>query len=424
MTYDLILQEVFPMATIKEVLDRNFKDVQFDRDLCKRIIDFTISFMNRNADHSAFFGGVLLGVQQVRFFDTDREIWYDDVLRIDEALLVQDFKSVEFIDPNHRVMSDVFNHLPAYICSRLLKTTNVPLNIRHEAMVSCFMVLHFKYLTSLLVPRFKYPARKEVAEAAFAALNYRFDIKTIGSWEKLFRQRAEGIIAPDSIYAPFLTGKTQELDYWSGRVVSDTQTRLRELINKYYDVYIRTLQSGGKLVISSDMAVNSDGEQILRDKSTGYRSYLTYIHQVAQQEQNFIRPELVGIIEKIMPTMPPEMFMATLRHLSRNIGQPRAQKLEKLVDECLLYAFDYMQSLRTMVARNNDLQTLLVKIRAKIMASKTENAQVIFMREEGEKLVRDATNSRVPAYIAATRTGLMLYLILRAMTKNYYTKTK
>ncbi|MFO5520765.1 hypothetical protein ACLBP3_29540, partial [Klebsiella pneumoniae] len=96
------------------------------------------------------------------------------------------------------------------------------------------------------------------AEAAFAALNYRFDIKTIGSWEKLFRQRAEGIIAPDSIYARFLPGKTQELDYWSGRVVSDTQTRLRELINKYYDVYIRTLQSGGKLVISSDMAVNSD----------------------------------------------------------------------------------------------------------------------------------------------------------------------
>ncbi|MFO5890696.1 hypothetical protein ACLBSJ_33310, partial [Klebsiella pneumoniae] len=60
----------------------------------------------------------------------------------------------------------------------------------------------------------------------------RFDINTIGSWEKLFRQRAEGIIAPDSIYAPFLTGKTQELDYWSGRVVSDTQTRLREIIKK------------------------------------------------------------------------------------------------------------------------------------------------------------------------------------------------
>ncbi|MFO5795679.1 hypothetical protein, partial [Klebsiella pneumoniae] len=62
----------------------------------------------------------------------------------------------------------------------------------------------------------------------------------IESWEKLFRQRAEGIIAPDSIYAPFLTGKTQELDYWSGRVVSDTQTRLRELIHKYYECDIRS----------------------------------------------------------------------------------------------------------------------------------------------------------------------------------------
>ncbi|MFO5520780.1 hypothetical protein ACLBP3_29620, partial [Klebsiella pneumoniae] len=80
-------------------------------------------------------------------------------------------------------MSDVFNHLPVYICSRLLKSTNVSLNIRHEAMVSCFMVLHFTYLTSLLVPRFKYPARKEVAEAAFATLNYLSDINTPASYQ-------------------------------------------------------------------------------------------------------------------------------------------------------------------------------------------------------------------------------------------------
>ncbi|MFO5742370.1 hypothetical protein ACLBPW_30195, partial [Klebsiella pneumoniae] len=83
------LEALFPIATVNVVLDRNFKDVHFDRDLCKRIIDFTISFMNRNADHSAFFGGVLLGVQQVKFFDTDREISYDDVLRIDAAPLAE-----------------------------------------------------------------------------------------------------------------------------------------------------------------------------------------------------------------------------------------------------------------------------------------------------------------------------------------------
>ncbi|MOA42234.1 hypothetical protein D3C78_1642660 [compost metagenome] len=97
-------------------------------------------------------------------------------------------------------------------------------------------------------------------------------------------------------------------------------------------------------------------------------------------------------------------------------------QLEKLVDECLLYAFDYMQSIRTSVQRTNDLNGLIVKIRAKLMAPRSEDSRVLFMRDTGEELVREATKIKNPAVIAATRTGIMLYLILRAMTKSYYSR--
>ncbi|AEH03443.1 hypothetical protein AVT69_gp017 [Pseudomonas phage PhiPA3] len=411
--------------TVRETLDKHFEGVKFDRDLCKRITDYCVRFMNRNEDHSAFFGGVLMGVNEIKFYDTDRELWFDDVLGVDDDLLKHDFDRAEGIDTSHIVASDAFNYLPGYITMRLNKETNIPLNIRHEAMVSAFMVLHFKYLTSLLVRRFKYPARREVAEATFAALNYKFDIKAIGSWGKLIRQRAEGIVANthENIYQNYLLDRERDDTYWAKRIVTDTQSRIRELVNKYYSVYIQTLQSGAKVIITSDVQVNTDGEQVLKDKSSGYASYLRYMHGVVTSEQSFIRPELLSVIYKAMPTMPEHMLVPTLQYISRNVGLKRMEFIEKFIDESLLYAFDYMQSIRTSVQRNNDLIGLLTKIRAKIMASKTTNEQVLFIRDTGEKMVRDATGNRYAGHIAATRTGLMLYVILRAMCKNYYTRT-
>lgn len=423
MTYDLNSNEVFSMTTIREVMDKNFAHVKFDKELCKRIIDFPIRFMNKNEDNSAFFGGVLMGVQKVRFYDTDREIWFDDVLRIDEALLKRDFSKVKYIDPSHVVQSDVFNHIPGYLVFRLLKETSIPMNIRHEAMVSAFMALHIKYLTSLLARRFnKYPAQREVAEAAFAALTYRSDIKTMGSWERLIRQRSEGIVSSDSIYQPFFQDKTEEKDYWSSRIVSDTQSRIRELINKYYQVYVSTIQSGNRLVMTTDVAVTADGEQILRDKTTGYAAYIRYLYSVAQNEQNFIKPELIKIVSSAMTTMDPEMLEKTLVYIVKNINQPRMGYIEKVMEESLLYAFDWMQSNKTMLGRNLDLANIIAKIRAKVMASKTEDSRVLYIRDEGERIVRDATKATNKAYIASCRTGMMLYFILRAICKQYYSR--
>lgn len=417
----IILETAMSKLTIREVMDKHFAETKFDQALCKRITEYCNRFMNRNEDHSAFFGGVLLGVNPIRFYETDRELWFDDVLGIDDDLLRADFNKVDSIDPSHNVVSDPFNHIPGYVCFRLLQERNIPLNIRHEAMVSLFMVLHFKYLTSLLVRRFKYPAKREVAEATFLALNYKWDIRRLGSWHALIRDRAEGIIAPDSIYAGQIH-KADE-DYWSSRIVTDTQGRIRELINKIYSVYIKTLQEGSRIVTTREMVPTTDGDSVLRDKASGYASYLRYMQSTVQSEQNFIRPELLGVVERAMnDVMPAQPFEDTLRYLSRNINQPRSKHISQMIDECLLYTFDFMQSIRTQVSRNNDLEGLLSKIRAKIMASRSSDPRVLYLRDTGEKIVRDATNVRNPAVLAATRTGVMLYIILRALTKSYYAK--
>lgn len=410
--------------TMREVLDDHFKHVKFDTALCKRIIEYSVRFMNRNEDHSAFFGGVLMGVNPVYFYDTDRELWFDDVLKVDEDLLQHDFQKAEGVDPKfQKVASDVMNFTPGYVTMRLMKETTIPLKTRHEACRHAFQVLHYKYITSLLVRRFKYAARREVAEATFANLNYKFDIKTLGSWGNLVRDRAEGIISDESIYHPVLSEQPGvDYDYWTRRIVTDTQTRIRELINKYYSVYIATLNAGGMIRTTSDIMVNTDGEMALRDKVNGYRTYLTYMHSVCTSKDNLIRPELLPIIASAMHTMPEQLLVQSLEFVARNFNQPKSKDLTKFVDESLLYCFEYMQSIKQSVQRTNDLKDLVTRLRLLLMAPKSSDVRVLTIRDMGDQIVKNATNSRHVGQIAATRTGLVLYIILRCMCKNYYTK--
>jgi superfamily I DNA/RNA helicase len=73
--------------TIKSVFDAQLANLEIDQQLASRLHRYRQNFINRNRDHAAFFGGVLLGVQVVRFLDSDKDSWFDDIIQMDEELL-------------------------------------------------------------------------------------------------------------------------------------------------------------------------------------------------------------------------------------------------------------------------------------------------------------------------------------------------
>jgi hypothetical protein len=404
--------------TIKEAFDQQFDQVKFDTAFCKRVIQFSLKYMNRNDDHSAFFGGVLLGVNPIRFLESDREAWYEDVLEVDEDLLFAAFRKVKAINFEFKVMSDVFNYTPIYICHRLQKESGIPQALRHEAMTHAFMVLHYRFLTSLLVKRFRYPADPEVATATYASLSGRFDIRRYGSWRALLQARAEDLISPNSIYRQAI--ERFEPDPSLIRVVTDTQGRIREVVKKIYAVYLETLASGGRIRSTSETMLNTDGEQVLKDRKNGYADYMRYLKMVVQTERNFIREELVEVIASAMQSMPPQLLREALLFMSNNYGKPNMGYLDEIITENLLYTFDYLQNNRTMVGHSNDIAALLAKLRSLLMASRSSDPTVLKLREYTERMVGQAIRSRNPAVVAAVRTGVLLYITVRAMTKGYY----
>lgn len=402
--------------TIKAALDAEFDQVNFDRKLCQRIIRYSNQFMTRNDDHSAFFGGVLLGVHPIRFLESDRETWYDDVLEIDETLLINHFSKVTTVDHEFKVSGDVFNYTPIYVAYRL-ENSNLPRNLKREAQIACFMVMHFRFLTSLLVRRFKYPADRAIAQATYMALSGRFDIRRYGSWRALLEARAEGIIAPNSIYRKVI--QRFEPDPMIIRTVTDTQTRLRALINKIYAIHCANRDAGVRMTSTSATAIGTDGEMILKDSKSGYSTYLRYINEVVQTRNTFVKEELLDIVNNAMPTMPPQLLRESLTFMSDNYGQRGMNYVEDILRECMLYTFDYFQSNRRTLG-SADLAGLIVKLRALFTASRTSDPVILRLRKDTEKLVKASSKTRNNAVISAVRTGVLLYVVIRTMTRNHY----
>lgn len=406
------------MATLKEIFDRQFQDVKFDRNLCARIIGFSNNFMTRTHEHAEFFGGVLIGVNTIRFLERDRERWYDEVLDVDETSLVQDFKeNATAVNMNFNVMSDVFNYTPIYLAYRLHKETSIPLKLRQDASIHAFVVLHCRFITSLLFRRFSYNAQREVAQSAYNSLSMRFDIRKNNSWRELFESRGEEIVFKNPLYRQAVQQYMPDKKVID--LVTTTQGRLRELINNYYSVYIDTVKSGSRVKGESATMVTTDGETILRDRTKGYATYHRYIREVAQRENDFIRKELITVVTSVVKTAPPELVENTLRYLSANIGRRGRDYMDKMVTDTVVFLMDYLSKQRGLL-RQNDLGKILNKLRTVMTASGSRDPNVLRVREYGDTLVKDSYKGRTPSVVIGIRTSVILYIALRTLTKDHY----
>ena len=54
------------------------------------------------------------------------------------------------------------------------------------------------------------------------------------------------------------------------------------------------------------------------------------------------------------------------------------------------------------------------------MASRSSDPALLKLRNTGEKLIRKAVQSKNPSMLAAVRTGVLLYVVLRTFSKDHY----
>jgi len=403
--------------SIKGVFESECSDFVADASFAKRLRLYVVGFTNKNQDHIAFFGGNLLGVQVVRFTDHDRDTFFNEIVEVDDGPLEDRLLDLPTVNENFSVSSDTMNLTCAWLLNKIYESKVLTKEAQHQAMIDIALVLQFKFLTSRLYRHFRYPAEKSVAEATYAELSNKYDIKRYGNWLALFIARAEALISSDSIHYRAITKMDDDGDVIY--LLNDTQGRIRDMLKNIYDVFLRVHHQGSRIV-SEAAVIDHDGEQILKDKTRSLPQYERYINSIVTDKNSFIREELTKIIEKLVHTLPPRLFRHSLEWMSDNYRQRGATEVEEVLGATLVHAFEYFSDNRTFVKNTKNLPELLGRLKGVYMSSRSTDPSLLELREKVEKIVKTATGNKNPSTIAAVRTGVLLYVVLRSITMHHY----
>lgn len=410
-----------PTTHFKSVF-QEYAPINVDNNFLKHLANYVSAITHKNQEHIAFFGGNLFGVQLVRFTQHERDTWFNDIVGVDEYTLndqiVEQCKQVKAIKMQWEVSSDVFNLSAVWVLHCIQTAKGLDEKKRQEALMAVLFVLQFKFFSSRYFRYFRYPADKAVAEAAYSMLSMRFAIKQAGNWLRFFNMRSEEILSDKGIHTKVID-KMHDDDAVV-YMLNDTQGRIREVLKLLYDNYLVAREKGARIA-STSMLVEHDGEVALRDQTNSFANYITYIKSVITDQNSFIKQELTELVEQIMPTMPPKYFQLTLVWLSANATSNAANKINALLENTLIHCFDYLSEDKGIVRNTHDIAGLLSRLRGVYRSAKSTDPMLLKIREDCESIVEKATQLRNESVVASVRTGVLLYISLRAMTKRHYT---
>lgn len=402
---------------IKAVFDDVCGDLVIDQKLVKRITDYKTKFVNRNDDHVAFFGGNLIGVEVIRFLPSDRNEWFNSILEIDEQDLEDRIYSLPDVNPEYQVSSDLMNLSCLWLVYALGRNAKLPSKIKEQGQFDTIMVLNIKFITSLMYHYFKYPADEDTARATYAELSYRFAIKQYGSWYKVLEVRSKDILEPHGIHGKVLKNFDNDVDIIY--MINDVQGRLRDMVKNIYAVFMR-IHTQGTRISSSSSIIEHDGVEILKDKTKSLTNYTRYIMSVLPDKNSFMKEDLMQVIERLIKTMPPKLFRQTLEWLSDNYGTKNTAQIEKDINAVMVHAFDYLSGNRSLMRNTTDVVGLITKLKGTYMSSRNTDVALKQIRTDFERITKEATGNKNSNILSSVRTGVMLYIVVRAISMRHY----
>lgn len=410
---------------IRDVFNDVCGGLSIDNKLCDKIERYMNVFISKNPEHASFFGGNLTGVYVVKFTQNDRSNWFEEILQTDEEDLIG--RCNELINPVHYIVAgDVFNLSCVWLSHVILKSSKINEKRKQETMRNIYNVLQFRFITSRLQRHWPYPCSKEVAEATLAAMSNKYAIKSKGTWINVIRDRSTDIVdMKHSIHK--LTIQRMDNDIRNtgesvGYLLTDTQGRNKALLKNIYGLQKQVQESGVRVNSTSATFIETDGEAVLKDKDNALETYRNYLSGVIADKPSFIKLDLVTIIESANKTMPQNMFRSTLSWVSDYYGKGDRGKMEidEVVNKIMTHLLTYLYQNRSTMRNKSDISGLISKMKGIYTSSRTSDELLLSIRTDVEEIVKRATKIKSGPSIPATRTGVMLYLILRAFTMKHY----
>lgn len=407
------------MSSILQVFNAHAEGIDIDEYFVNQVIRYATRFRTQDQEHMRFFGGVLLGVQKIRFTTRHNDTWFSDVLMMDEESLRRDLSKLPFYNTQtNRVASNAFNLSCCWLLYAIFHSKQIKKEkVREAGMLAAMQVLHYKFICGLVARRYPYNADPAIAIKAYDELTLKSGIKRMNSWNEYIDERCNAIIARNSTH--FSRWSTLEPDSVAERFVRDVNTGIRKVINRITDTYYAMYEEGKKIGTSSQTVELDDGLAV-RDIKRNETTYRQYLFEIAYDRTSFVKRELMIVILDVHHTTNLLSLERALSYISANVERPTkdGKQVSQMLRLVMEHAIEYI------ILNKVDMRdlTFLFYMRNVYTSNRTSNPKLLELRKIGSEVIKKATNARNDAEAAATRTGVFLYILLRVFSRNYYVR--
>ncbi len=396
-----------------EVLDPRFGKVKFDNRLAKALYRFNVEYVNSNREYIEFYGGNLLGVQVVRFKDSDVNHFFD-ILDVDVLTLSEDLKAVTDINQDFKISSDVLNITIMYLLHRFINAPNIDGRTRDRALYDVAVLFFYRTIAALLSYNFKYPADPKIAQKAYANLNNKYLIKRLGSWAKVVDYRANKLIDPKGLHYENL--KAFKDDLTIVYAMNDSQGRIKDLIKNYYAEFAKVHRDKESIGKTSSTVTGIEGGEEVKDKTHSIEKYVYYVKDLLTDEHGLIKDDLLKIISRINTNVSYRSLKTVLQWTVEHYNQTDQHKtIDEFIDVAIVHSF-YLIEYTIRPSNLRDYPHILTQLKNLLASSRSTDKDLVLVKERGDKVVTLAFPYKISQpLVLATRSSLVLYLVLRVL---------
>lgn len=399
------------MVTVKQILDRYFKGTKFDKKLSKKIRNWRLGWINKNEDHRRFFGGNLTGVYTIYFTLADIRSYMTDVYNLDIDAFKEEISEDPVLNKDWKISYDAFNIISVYVSYRYLVDDIYP-----AGAIESNMVFNYRTIAILHSNYYEYSLSEQEAVTVYTQLSGRYLLKKTGSWQGVMEQKSQDAVKKKSLmYTKLIKNNFDTMDYI--KTVNDLQGRIRDMMKNIYRVML-DVKSKGAIIGSSTMFITDrDGDKVLMDVSILVNTMIDHISSVVGDKHNFIRDELIVIVSGLLPSVDKKLLLKTLTYLSEHSLE---SYIQDFITDYMTYTTSYLDENMINISDLSRIDEILVSVRGLWISSRSADVTINELRDIGDSITRMATNKKTRSTIAKIRTGMFLYIFLRAITFKHY----
>ncbi len=400
------------MITLLDVFDKAFEELVIDKKLIERIYRYQVAFLNRDAEHLAFFGSNLIGVHVIRFRVADTLKFYREVVDVDYLSLERAVRTVTTIVHEYKISGDVLNLTLMYLIHRILSSQKLTQKDRERGAYDTALVFFYRCIAIRQSDYFHFPADPKVAQAAYARLSNKFLIKQLGSWRAVMEYRAKDLVDPKGLHYKNLVDYTN--DQGVTYAISDGENRVREMYKAYYREFDAAHKQGQRIGSSSSTQIDMEGVETLKEKVKKTEQHIGYIRQAALDPASFVKADLVQAIVEINTNTSQRMLSSTLTWLSEHYNDSKWHgKIDDYLKLIIIHSFYLLE--QSGASHFKDYPGLLLALKNLYLSTRSNDPELLKIRKLGDELIKAANGPVNSSLALATRTATILYITLRAI---------